>query len=237
MRAVLDDGDYAEFVDRSGPVPISVIGYSQGGHSAIAVAESVVSSGWQEVTLERVYAGAGPYNLYQTVRGVVVHVDGSCNGGAYCRYVDAETTVPFATDRVMPGYVEYLDTGLGLADVVDGGTLAGGFVSAFLDNSADLDSLKLALQQSSFTNVLNPAAAYGGSAARVVLYHSPFDRLVAEANTEELAAVLEPSLDVDYRAGLCSGDAYESIFLATDFVGINHALCGLAMVNDVLDEY
>ena len=92
------------------------------------------------------------------------------------------------------------------------------------------------LQLNSFTNVINADAAYAQSSTELILYHSAYDRLVPEANTSELETLLSPTLSVDYRRALCSSDDYETIFNLTSFVGINHTLCGLAMIDEVVAE-
>ncbi len=236
IRRVLADASYDGFRNTAAAPRLTVIGYSQGGHSALAVWQAAVTQAADEFTVDAVFAGAGPYNMQQTFQGVLQHLDGSCNNGEYCRYADTETTVPFAVNRILPGFVAYTNTGLSLDDIVDGDTLAAGFVSGFLAEEAQYDALKLRLQQSSFTNISNAAQAFAASEAQLTLYHSPFDRLVPEANTRELAALLGANQPLTYQQALCSSPLYETIFNLTDFVGIVHTLCGLAMMDEVVGQ-
>ena len=107
-RLVLNDANYN---DAYSGTQAAVIGYSQGGHSAVAVwlMHELQSSPGLDISL--LYAGGAPHNLYRTVRGVLKHIDSSCSD-AFCELVDTETTVPFATDRIFPALLAYSDTGL-----------------------------------------------------------------------------------------------------------------------------
>ena len=165
------------------------------------------------------------------------HLDRSCDDGAYCRYVDEDTTVPFATDRILPGFLRYTNTGLLLEDVVTGEEINPEFVTAFLANDPELDNFKAMLQLSSFTQIVSAGDNFSGSNALVHLYHSQFDRLVPFANTSELAAVLEPAVTVDFHENRCNSDGYEAIFNLTDKVGVLHTLCGLSVLDDALADF
>lgn len=234
VGAVLADPAYD--AARGPAVPsATIVGYSQGGHTAVALWQAMAAQA-PDIAVPGVYAGAGPYNLYATARGVVEHANGSCNDGVYCRYVTDGTTVPFLTERVLPGYIGYAADGLVLDNVLDGETLSEGFVAGFLRNEPAFDDLKGLLQQSSFTNVAAGLDLLTGAGTRFSLFHSAFDRLVPVANTEELVPVIEPYFEVDFRIDACNSDAYAAIFNATDYVGISHALCGLEMLNDVFGE-
>ena len=233
---MLADDAYDGFTNNAGQNNLIILGYSQGGHTAIALWQTLATQGPDDLVVERVYAGGGPYNLYATFAGVIEHLDGSCSGGLYCRYVDPDTTVPFATNRILPGFLDYTDPGISAVDAIDANGLASSFVDSFISNDPSLDKLKMLLQLNSFTNVANADIAYAGSAAQLVLYHSAYDRLVPEANSAELAELLSPNTSIDYRSNLCSSDDYLTIFNLTDFVGINHTLCGLAMIDEVIGE-
>lgn len=237
VRAVIADDAYTSFTNDSGDSDnLIIIGYSQGGHSAIALWHNIATQGTENIQVEQVYAGGGPHNLFATFAGVIEHLDDSCNGGEYCRYVDAETTIPFATNRILPGFLNYTDTDLTEADAINADTLASTFVDNFINDDPSLDKLKMLLQLNSFTNILNTDLVYADSNAELLLYHSAYDRLVPEANTDELALLLSPSNSVEYRRALCSSEDYETIFNLTDFVGINHTLCGLAMIDEVVGQ-
>ncbi|MDG1234264.1 MAG: alpha/beta fold hydrolase [Pseudomonadales bacterium] len=234
VNQVLEDTSYNEVYDGS---DLTIIGYSQGGHSAIGLHLLFETQGPENLSIRETYAGGAPHNLYQTVRGVMQHLDGSCEDGAYCRYVDEDTTVPFATDRIFPGFLSYTDTGLLLDDVVTGEEINPEFITAFLADDPELDNFKAMLQLSSFTQIVSAGDNFSGSNALVHLYHSQFDRLVPFANTSELAAILEPAITVDFHENRCNSDGYEAIFNLTDKVGVLHTLCGLSVLDNALADF
>ena len=234
VNQVLEDTAYDEVYDGS---DLAIIGYSQGGHSAIGLHLLIETQEPDNLSIRETYAGGAPHNLYQTVRGVMQHLDGSCDDSAYCRYVDEDTTVPFATDRIFPGFLSYTDTGLLLDDLVTGEEINPEFVTAFLANDPELDNFKAMLQLSSFTQIVSAGDNFSGSDALVHLYHSQFDRLVPFANTAELAAILEPAVTVDFHENRCNSDGYEAIFNLTDKVGVLHTLCGLSVLNNALTDF
>ena len=234
VNQVFDDTAYDEVYNGS---DLAIIGYSQGGHSAIGLHLLLETQGPDNLSIREVYSGGAPHNLYQTVRGVIQHLDGSCDDGAYCRYVDEDTTVPFATDRIFPGFLNYTDTGLSLDDVVTSEKINPAFVTAFLADDPTLDSFKAMLQLSSFTQILSTEDNLDSSTARVHLYHSEFDRLVPFANTSELAAILEPTVKLDFHENRCNSAGYEAIFNLTDKVGVLHTLCGLSVLDEALADF
>ncbi|MBT5686093.1 MAG: hypothetical protein HOJ11_13890, partial [Gammaproteobacteria bacterium] len=229
VTQVLEETSYDDVYNGS---DLAIIGYSQGGHSAIGLHLLFETQGPDNLSIRETYSGGAPHNLYQTVRGVMQHLDRSCDDGAYCRYVDEDTTVPFATDRILPGFLRYTNTALLLEDAVTGEDINPEFVTAFLTNDPELDNFKAMLQLSSFTQIVSAGDNFSGSNALVHLYHSQFDRLVPFANTSELAAVLEPAVTVDFHENRCNSDGYEAIFNLTDKVGVLHTLCGLSVLDD-----
>lgn len=233
IRQVLADTSYDAVYSGQ---DITIVGYSQGGHSAMGLWQSLAVQHPDDVTVREVYAGGAPHNLYQTVRGVLQFLDGSCDDGPYCRNVDEDTTVPFATDRILPAFLNYTETGLSLNDIVSGSTIDSTFVSGFLGNEAEYDAIKTILQLNSFTNVVNAVDNFSGSQTLVHLYHSQFDRLVPIENTEELAGILSPHLAVDFHQNRCNADGYEVIFNLTGKVGALHTLCGLAVLDDAMED-
>lgn len=234
VNQVLEDTAYDDVYNGS---DLAIIGYSQGGHSAVGLHLLLETQGPENLSIRETYSGGAPHNLYQTVRGVMQHLDGSCDDGAYCRYVDEDTTVPFATDRIFPGLLSYTNTGLLLEDVVTGEEINPEFVTAFLANDPELDNFKAMLQLSSFTQIVSAGDNFSSSNALVHLYHSQFDRLVPFANTSELATVLEPAVTVDFHEKRCNSDGYEAIFNLTDKVGVLHTLCGLSVLDDALADF
>lgn len=234
LQAVLADSRYAAFVPASGITNLTIVGYSQGGHSAMALWQLLATQGPANLVVSDVFAGGAPHNLFQTVNGVLEQVAGRCAGGDYCRFVDEEASLSLATDRIIPGFINYLKTGLVATEVVAGDALAPPFVTGFLDRLPRFDPFKILLQQSSFTNISNPLEVFGSSAARLFLYHAPRDRLVPAANTQELNAVLAPLGTVTLLNEVCDLDAFDAIFNLTDTVGIIHVLCGISMIDDVV---
>ncbi|MFK7914010.1 MAG: alpha/beta hydrolase family protein, partial [Pseudomonadales bacterium] len=192
LQAVLADSRYADFVATSGPTAVTIVGYSQGGHSAMALWQLLATQGPDNLVVRDVFAGGAPHNLFRTFKGVLEQVDGRCNDDDYCRNVDPDATVSFATRRILPGFLSYTDTGLVESEVIDGDALAPAFVTSFLEQESRLDPLKILLQQNSFTNLVDPLAVFGDDGARLFLYHAPRDRLVPAANTVELEALLGP---------------------------------------------
>ena len=234
INQVLADPAYDEVYNGS---DLAIIGYSQGGHSAVGLGLTLETQGPETLTVREIYAGGAPHNLYQTVRGVMQHLDGSCDDGAYCRYVDEDTTVPFATDRIFPGFLNYTNTGLSMDDAVIGEDINPDFVTAFLANEPELDTFKAILQLSSFTQIVSAEDNLNTSTALIHLYHSQFDRLVPFANTSELAAILEPATTVDFHENRCNSDGYEAIFNLTDKVGVVHTLCGLSVLDNAFSDF
>lgn len=230
-RLVLNDANYN---DAYSGTQAAVIGYSQGGHSAVAVwlMHELQSSPGLDISL--LYAGGAPHNLYHTVKGVLKHIDGSCND-AFCELVDTETTVPFATNRIFPALLAHNDTGLTSEEVLANEGIASDFVSGFLANETKYDKMKALLQLNSFTSISN-ADVLSASSTSVHLYHSDYDRLVPAKNTEDLLAVLETNVNVEYHRDRCNSDGYETIFNLTDRVGVVHTLCGLSVLDDAMQD-
>ncbi len=233
ITQVLDDTAYDEVYAGT---DITIIGYSQGGHSAIGLWQLLENQGTNAISTREVYAGGAPHNLYQTFRGVLQHLDGQCNNGEYCRHVDSDITVPFATDRILPGFLSYTDTGLMPTDIINGNEIDPDFISGFLADEPPYDKLKALLQLSSFTDISSTAENLRGTDALVHLYHSEFDRLVPPANTEELNANLAAHVTVNFHRNRCNADGYEIIYNLTDKVGVLHTLCGLAVLDDAMED-
>lgn len=226
----------ASFDDVYGGSEISIIGYSQGGHSAFGLFELLTASPSIGVSVNAVYAGGGPHNLYRTVEGVLLHLQGSCTNDPYCRLVDPEVLVPFATDRILPGLLDYTEPGLTLESLITADTLSADFVSGFLNDETAYDQLKLHLQLNSFTAINNASDTYGEATTQIHLYHSEFDRLVPYANTDDLFKVLENQVNVEFHRGECNADGYELLFNLTDTVGVLHTLCGISVLDEVFAQ-
>ena len=228
LQAVLSSADYAGLLVANPNV--TAIGYSQGGHSGLAFWRLVEENADAGVVVDEVYLGGGPYDLYATFNGVVEAVAGTCAGGPYCNLVGEDVAVPFATERILPGYFAYLDTALTSGEVVTGNQLSNDFVDGFLANDARFDRLKLLLQSNS---QFQSAAATDNNNTRFVTYHSNFDRLVPVANQTALVSSLG-ALPIEDRSAVCNTADLQTLFGLTDQVGVIHALCGIAMIDDVL---
>ena len=232
LAAVQESSSYDAIYDGNA---VTIIGYSQGGHSAMALYQHLVSHD-ADLDIREVYAGGAPHDLYRTFYGILQFADGTCDDNDYCRYVDDETTVPFVTDRVLPAVTAYTDVGLELSELVAGERLSPSLVTGFLANEAAYDPLKIILQLNSLTNLVSASTNYADSSALVHLYHSEFDRLVPHANTQALDRLLRDVVNVDFHENRCNSGGYEAIFNLTDRVGVLHTLCGLSVLNDIFED-
>ena len=233
LAAVLD-GDYDEFHAAAPDVDVSIVGYSQGGHSAMAMwlASQVGENGF---IVREVYSGGAPHDLYRTFRGALQHADGSCDDDPWCRNVVEQAILPYVRDRVLPGLLEYQAIGLDLDDLVDADGFTDEFVTGFLGGESRYDALKTALQRNSFTNILEPEETLALRDVGIHLYHSAFDRLVPEQNTRELTELLAPGFDVTFHDA-CNSDAYEALSETVSVVGVVHSVCGFEMLDAVLGD-
>ena len=234
LTGVVDDPAYAFAFDASEPVGLNIIGYSQGGHSAIASWLEIARSHGSRFQTNSVSSGGAPLNLYRTVRGVMQHIEGSCDGDGYCALVDSETSVPFATDRILPALITYSDTGLSSDEVIDEGGLNPAFVSGFLGDDPAYDNIRMLMQLSSFTNVASDV--FSDAQVFVDLYHSEYDRLVPVDNTLEFASLLNGNVAMTLHDDACNSTAFRLLFEATDKVGVVHTICGLTVLDEVFSR-
>lgn len=233
VDAVLADPRYGDLLVRTaGKADVAVAGYSQGGHTAIALWLAMLG-GEHRWRLREIHSGGAPHNLWRTLRGALEHVAGRCDGNAWCRDVDAEEAVPYAVGRILPALLAYAETGLTIADMVADGSLRPTFLGGMLDDNPQYDALKTALQLNSFTNLVG-LQRFAGDDAAIHLYHTPFDRLVPVQNTVELATLLAPHFDVNFHSGECASPAYG--VLAGIRAGVAHAICGMEVLDDVLRD-
>lgn len=234
VRAVLRDPAYRPFHGfRPGgdPATGTLFGYSQGGHSALALWLAMQTRD-SPVDVRDLHIGGAPYDLYQTLRGTLQRLAGGCDGNPWCRHVD-ESVVPYATGRILPGFLAYTPTGLTSGDVLGDGALNADFVTGMLGAEPRYDALKALLQLNSFTNIVDWAGA-AASDTRIHLYHSVYDRLVPHANTRNLVDALEPRFDVTFHDGECDSGVYEALYELTSRVGVLHAICGMEVADEVL---
>ena len=234
LRIVLASEDYSQFLPPEGPADLSIIGYSQGGHSALAVWLALHTA---EVgaTVRELYSGGAPHNLYQTVIGALEALADRCDGNRWCRDVGEDAIRTYVIGRAVPAFLAYTDIGLAEEDVLVDGALAPDFLRGMLETDSRFDNAKALLQLNSFTNFIDLGAALPASATRIHLYHSEFDLLVPERNTGELAELLEPAFGVTYHDDECSSDEYRVLAgLVRNVVGAIHTLCGLEMLDEAL---
>ena len=236
IRAVLDDGRYAAFHGALDTVPAALIGYSQGAHSAVALwlAGAAGAQDAQRVAIREVYAGGGPHNLYATIRGALEEIGDRCDGNPWCRSVDADAIDPYAADRILPAFLRYSKVELDLDDVLDDGRLDREFVDGMLNGEHRFDALKTMLQLNTFTNVVGLASTLPDERARIHLYHSPFDRLVPQQNSRDLADALLPGFDATAHFDACDSNVFEDIGNLVGQAGVVHAICAFEMFDRVL---
>ena len=234
-QEVLSDPRYATFHTAPDPADVAVIGYSQGGHSAVAVWLAAATDAW-DIRVRDVHAGSGPHNLYATFRGTLEEVGGRCDGGPWCRDVDLDILLPYAVGRILPAYLAYTDVGLGAEDVVEGRALSDAFVTGMLDGEEHFDALKTMLQVSTFTNAVDLAGTVPSSDTRIHLYHSPLDRLVPQQNSLDLADALFPGFEVTTHFDVCASRTYEQFADLLDTVGAVHVLCAFETLDRALRD-
>lgn len=237
LRAVLDDSRYDAFHDvaEAEAVEVAIIGYSQGAHSAVALwlAGASVEDAF---VIREVYAGGGPHDLYRTFRGTLERLDDRCDDNPWCRAVDPEVIEPYVTNRILPALLRYTDVGLTRDDVLDGERLSQAFITGMLDGEERFDALKTMLQLNSFANFVDLAGTMSYADTRILLYHSPFDRLVPQQNTADLADALGSGFDVTRDLDACGSGTFEDLAKLVDSAGAVHTVCALEMFDRVLRD-
>ena len=236
VRAVLADGRYAAFHALAEAVPAALVGYSQGAHSAVALWLASAVDGAPEVAFREIYAGGGPHNLYASLRGAVERIGDRCDGNLWCRNVDADAIEVYATKRILPAYFEYSEVELALDDILDGERLDAAFLAGMLNGEERFDPLKTMLQLNTFTNAVDLAGTLRPASTRIHLYHSPFDRLLPQQNTRDLADALYPGFDVTTHFDACDSNAYEKLGGLVDAAGVVHVICAFEMFDRVLRD-
>ena len=235
LAAVLADARYGHLhAPSAGKTDVSFIGYSQGGHTAVALWLASLGSEhpWR---VREIHSGGAPHDLYRTLRGALEHLAGRCDGNDWCRNVGTEVVLPYAAGRILPSILAYTATGLASSDILEDGALKPEFLDSFLGDDPAYDPLKITLQRNGFTNLLG-LDRFANAETAIHLYHSPHDHLVPARNTEALATLLAPDFDVRFDRGECASDVYEALRAAVDRVGFIHALCGMEMLDDVMRD-
>ena len=235
VGAVLAHDDYSDFHDPEHDADVTVMGYSQGGHSAVAVwlAAQVGGTG---ITVRELYSGGAPHSFYRMVRGVLEELNGTCADDVWCRDVDPETVMPYLRHRTLEPMLTYGDLGIARDEIIDGDEVTDEFVSGMLGADPRYDGLRILLQLNSFTNILRPSEAIATRDAAIHLYHSTFDRLVPHQNTLDLAELFSPEFDVVFHDDECSDHRYEALATTIPIVGLVHSVCGIHVINRFLED-
>ena len=223
LSQVLADARYSAFHSAQQEVEVSIIGYSQGAHSALGLWLAHAAS-TQDTVVSEVYAGAGPYDLYRSIRGGLEHLAGRCDGTSWCRDVDGDSALRYA-GLILASYFQYTETELALSDVRTGDELSQSFLTGMLDNEPEYDTLKALFQLNSFTNIANLVGSLPASSTRIHLFHAGRDKLVPRQNSLDLADTLMPAVDVALHSGECNGNLFDQ--LARIGTGVVHAICAL----------
>ena len=234
LNEVLADPRNQAYHDSTQAAEVAVIGYSQGAHSALALWLAHASAE-SDTVIREIYAGGGPHDVYQTFRGGLEHLAGRCDGNPWCREVDGDVVLSYATDRILPAYLEYTDVGLELAELVNGNRLSESFITGMLDRDERFDALKTLMQLNSFTNLVDLAGTLPVSDTRIQLFHSSSDRLVPRQNSVELAEVLIPGFDTTFHSGECDSNFYEQL-ARIGTTGLVHAICAFEMFDRVMRD-
>ena len=239
LTAVIDSGSYDNVLSSApGEKNIAIIGYSQGGHSAVAAWQEILHMRQGKLLTTQLLTGAGPYNVYETVKGIINYANGTCLLNEYCRYITDELVNSYAIERILPPLLEYTETGLNKSDVIDGTQLTSNFTAGFMANNDEYDQLKALLQISSFTNISNPTTAFADPTLDVYFYHSDYDRLVPQANTQKLRDDLVGYVhSTSDESALCNSSNIQLLFANVSEVGVIHGICGIVMIDDVLGRF
>ena len=213
---------------------ITLIGYSQGGHSAVAIL-SLAPLKFADLEFSQTFIGGAPLNLYSTFKGVMENLNGSCEDREYCELIDTNTSEPFATGRILPGFLQYADTGLLIDDLIENDRLARVFIDKFLEMDPAYEKLKGLLELNSFTNITNPDTFFAPN-TKVNFYHSEFDRLVPLANAQEFVELFSEHIDLNFDTSQCNSNSFELISESVDKAGIVHTLCALNVFDSIMEQ-
>ena len=213
---------------------ITLIGYSQGGHSAVGIL-SLAQLKFKDLNFSQSYIGGGPLNLYGTFKGVLENLNGTCQDTDYCELIDSSTSEPFATDRILPGFLQYSDTGLTTDELIEDDRLARDFIDNFLKMDPVYEKLRGLLEINSFTNIKNPESFFAPD-TKINFYHSEFDRLVPVANAEDFVRLFSEHVNLNFDASECNSNSFKLISEAADKAGIVHTLCALNVFDTIMNE-
>ena len=232
IEMVLKEDRFQAFVDPAQTTDLAVIGYSQGGHSGMALwlAHALKERGTK---IREVYIGAGPYDLHRTLRGGLLRLANRCEHSEWCD-MDEKALLYYIDRWTMPGYLKYLDTGLTSADILDDGRFADSFVTGYLDLDAKFDTLKALLQLNSFTNLTDLTGTVQATETFFHLFHAREDRVVPRQNSVDLSNTLMSAFSVALHSGECNGSLFDQ--LSNLETGAVHSVCALEMFNRVMKD-
>ena len=72
------------------------------------------------------------------------------------------------------------------------------------------------------------------SDTRILLYHSPFDRLVPQQNTMDLADALLSGFDATADFDACGSGTFEELGDLVDSAGVVHTVCAFEVLDRAL---
>ena len=226
LRSVLPSGD--------GPLKVDIVGYSSGAHSAVSTMMQLLLGHQDDFEVSDVYAGTGPYALYETSIGVLEKLIGSCSNAAYCEDVAADFSKGYLISKIGPGYLAYRDTGLEMTDVIIDDIINPSFITGVVASESQYDAFKTNLQIDSFTNVLNYADIM--NTATLALYHSTADMAIAAQNSRDMYDVVSEGVVTELKIDICSKP---DLLRITDVINdpeLIHILCGVTTLNDVISK-
>ena len=232
IDAALADERLQIFFDSAQTTDLAVIGYSQGGHSGMALwlAHALKA---RDTEIREVYIGAGPYDIYRMLRGGLLRLTDRCDNSPWCN-IDEQQLLYYVQRWTLPAYFSYVDTALTSADILDDDGFANAFVTGYLDNEAKYDTMKALLQLNSFTNLMDLTGTVQATDTRFHLFHAREDRVVPRQNSVDLANTLMSAFDVSLHSGECNGGLFDQ--LSGLDTGAVHSICALEMFNRVLKD-
>ena len=213
---------------------LAIIGYSQGGHSAISTMIQLLLGHQDSFEVIEVYAGAGPYNLYGSSKGTLEAYTGTCTNQPYCENIDIDVSLPYLVDRIGPANLSYRNTGLETGDLIIDEQINPAFASGFLSNDTQYDAIKAFLQIDSFHNIglFNEPQ----TTTKLTLFHSEADRLVPAQNSYDLYDAISPSIDTELNTDVCNSDDMLLIAELVEKAGLIHSLCGFNTIDEILPK-
>ncbi len=243
IQAARADDRFKAFIDPMQPSNLAVIGYSQGGHSGMALwlAHALKA---RDSNIREVYIGAGPYDPHRMLQGGLRRIAGECGENDPWCAIDTDRLLYYVQRWTLPGYSAYLNTGLGTADVleeVDAENeefkFTDAFVSGYLADppQAKFDRFKALLQLSSFTNLLDLTGTVQATNTHFHLFHARKDRVVPRQNSVDLRNTLMSAFEVSLHQGECNGGLFNRLD-DLDETGTVHSICALEMFDRVMKD-